>query len=261
MSPPSPRVGLFVTCLVDAWRPNIGFATVKLLEEAGCRVDIPSHQTCCGQPAYNSGDDATTKALAKSIIDAFIPYDYTVVPSGSCMGMMKYYAELFVDEPEWQQKHAQWLAKSYEILSFLAEVMDFKPPPRRFEGVATYHDSCSGLRQLNIKEQPRRLLSHIAGLTLVEMAQCETCCGFGGTFCIKYPAISNRLVSNKALDIQKTGADTLLCGDLGCLMNMAGKLNRLDAKVRCFHTVEVLAGMAEQPLCEPDAPPNEGPTA
>jgi L-lactate dehydrogenase complex protein LldE len=239
------RVGLFVTCLVDLFRPSIGFAAVKLLEEAGCTVEVPAAQTCCGQPAYNSGDKADTKAIARQVIDAFERFDYVVVPSGSCGGMIKqHYLELFADEPQTHQR-AQHLAKrTYELVSFLADVLKLERVAARYDGVATYHDSCSGLRELGIKEQPRRLLAGVAGLRLAELPGAEVCCGFGGTFCIKYPEISDRMVADKAADIVATGADTLIAGDLGCLLNMAGKLARLGKAVRCRHIAEVLAGTA-----------------
>jgi L-lactate dehydrogenase complex protein LldE len=239
------RVGLFVTCLVDLFRPSVGFAAVKLLEDAGCTVEVPAAQTCCGQPAYNSGDKQDTKAIARQVIDAFEGFDYVVVPSGSCGGMIKqHYLELFADEPASFQR-AQHLAKrTYELVSFLADVLKLERVDARYEGVATYHDSCSGLRELGVKEQPRKLLASVEGLRLTELPGAEVCCGFGGTFCIKYPEISDRMVADKAADIAATGADTLIAGDLGCLLNMAGKLTRLGKEVRVRHVAEVLAGTA-----------------
>jgi L-lactate dehydrogenase complex protein LldE len=236
------RVGLFVTCLVDLFRPSVGFAAVKLLEDAGCAVEVPTAQTCCGQPAYNSGDKADTKTIARQVIDTFEGFDYVVVPSGSCGGMIKqHYLELFADEPATFQR-AQHLAKrTYELVSFLADVLKVERVTARYEGVATYHDSCSGLRELGVKQQPRKLLAGVAGLRLAELPGAEICCGFGGTFCIKYPEISDRMAADKAADIVATGADTLLAGDLGCLLNMAGKLTRLGKTVRVRHIAEVLA--------------------
>ncbi len=241
------RVGLFVTCLVDLFRPSVGFAAVKLLEGAGCTVEVPPAQTCCGQPAYNSGDKADARAIARQVIDAFESFDYVVVPSGSCGGMIKqHYLELFADEPATFQR-AQHLAKrTYELVSFLADILKLERVDASYDGVATYHDSCSGLRELGVKEQPRKLLASVAGLRLAELPGAETCCGFGGTFCIKYPEISDRMVADKAADIVQTGADTLLAGDLGCLLNMAGKLARLGKEVRVRHVAEVLAGTAAE---------------
>ena len=241
------RVGLFVTCLVDLFPPSVGFAAVKLLEEAGCTVEVPRAQTCCGQPAYNSGDRADTKALARQVIAAFDGLDYVVVPSGSCGGMIReHYLELFADEPETFQK-AQHLAKrTHELVSFLTDVMELSEVRARYEGTVTYHDSCSGLRELGVKQQPRKLLRTVAGLTIRELPGAEVCCGFGGTFCIKYPEISDKMVRDKAADIVATGADTLLAGDLGCLLNMAGKLSRQGHEVRVRHVAEVLADMTHE---------------
>jgi L-lactate dehydrogenase complex protein LldE len=238
------RVGLFVTCLVDLFRPTVGFAAVRLLEAAGCTVEVPRAQTCCGQPAYNSGDKADTKALARQVIAAFEGFDYVVVPSGSCGGMIReHYLELFADEPDTYQK-AQHLAKrTYELVSFLTDVMGMSAVHARYDGTVTYHDSCSGLRELGVKQQPRKLLRTVEGLTIRELPTAEVCCGFGGTFCIKYPEISDKLVRDKAADIVGTGADTLLAGDMGCLLNMAGKLSRQGHEVRVRHVAEVLADM------------------
>jgi len=250
------RVGLFVTCLVDLFRPSVGFAAVKLLEAAGCTVSVPLAQTCCGQPAYNSGDKSAAKAVARQVIAAFQERDYVVTPSGSCGGMIKlHYPELFADEPE-MRRQAQLLAdKTYELVSFLADVREVERVAARYDSVATYHDSCSGLRELGIKEAPRRLLASVAGLTLKEMARPEMCCGFGGAFCVKYPEISDKMVTDKTADIATTGADTLLAGDLGCLLNMAGKLARRGLPIRARHVAEVLADMTES------APPIGAPAA
>jgi L-lactate dehydrogenase complex protein LldE len=239
-----PRVGLFVTCLVDMFRPSIGFAAVKLLEQAGCAVEVPAAQTCCGQPAYNSGDRADTRAIARQVITAFENFDYVVAPSGSCTGMIKeHYPHLFEDEPATFAR-AQHLAKrTHELISFLTDIMGVEAVTAAYDGTATYHDSCSGLRELGIKDQPRRLLNTVRGLTLTELPGAEVCCGFGGTFCIKYPEISDRMVTDKVADIAATGADTLLAGDMGCLLNMAGKLSREGKPVRVRHVAEVLADM------------------
>jgi L-lactate dehydrogenase complex protein LldE len=240
------RVGLFVTCLVDLFRPSVGFAAVKLLEDSGCTVEVPIVQTCCGQPAYNSGDKADAAAIARQVIDAFDLFDYVVVPSGSCGGMIRqHYLGLFAGDPALSQRTQHLAKRTYELVSFLTDILHLERVDARYEGVATYHDSCSGLRELGIKEQPRQLLRSVAGLRLAELPGAEICCGFGGTFCIKYPEISDRMVADKAADIVATGADTLLAGDLGCLLNMAGKLTRLGKDVRVRHVAEVLAGMTE----------------
>jgi len=245
-----PRVGLFVTCLVDLIRPAVGFAAVKLLEDAGCVVEVPT-QTCCGQPAYNSGDRATTRAIAEQVIAAFEPYDYVVAPSGSCAGMLKaHYPELFEGDAAWAARVAKLCAKTHELISFLTDVMGVSKVAARFDGSATYHDSCSGLRELGIKAQPRRLLASVEGLSLKEMHDSDVCCGFGGTFCVKYPDISNTIVTKKAEHIAATGAGMLLAGDLGCLMNMAGKLQRLGKPVQARHVAEVLAGIVAPAIGE-----------
>jgi len=244
----SPRVGLFVTCLVDLMRPSVGFAAVKLLENAGCRVEVPETQTCCGQPAYNSGDRADTHDIARGVIQAFSGYDYVVVPSGSCAGMIhEHYPALFADEPEMLAKAHDLARRTHELVSFLVDVMKVERVDAAYRGTVTYHDSCSGLRELKVKRQPRQLLGSVTGLTLRELPGAEICCGFGGTFCVKYPDISERMAADKADDVTATGADTLLAGDMGCLMNMAGKLQRQGSRVRVRHVAEVLAGVDDTP--------------
>lgn len=244
----APRVGLFVTCLVDLMRPSVGFATVKLLEDAGCRVEVPRVQVCCGQPAYNSGDFASARRIARQVIEAFEGYPFVVGPSGSCMATLrKDYPAMFDDDPAWLARAQDLAGRSYELTAFLADVLRIPPTPTAFETTATYHDSCSGLRTLNIKEQPRALLECVAKLKLIEMQDSEVCCGFGGTFCVKYPKISVKMVSDKAANVAATNADVLLGGDLGCLLNMAGRMRRLGAKTRVYHVAEVLAGMADGP--------------
>ncbi len=239
-----PRVALFVTCLVDLWRPTIGFAAIRLLEQAGCQVEVPRAQTCCGQPAYNSGDRATARDLARGIIEAFSGYDYLVAPSGSCAGMLKsHMPHLFDDDPNLRARADALAAKTYELISFLVDVRGMASPPAKAEsGKMTYHDSCAGLRELGVKDQPRRLL-RAAGAELVEMAEPEICCGFGGTFCVKYPEISVRMAADKTRDIAQTGASLALAGDLGCLLNIAGRLLREGRPVAVRHVAEVLAGM------------------
>ena len=242
-----PRVGLFVTCLVDLYRPSVGFAALKLLEQAGCDVEVPRAQTCCGQPAYNSGDRATARDIAMGILDTFGGFDYVVVPSGSCGGMLReHIPHLFEDDPNLRERAAALGARTHELVSFLADVREMRGVAASYSGTVTYHDSCSGLRELGVKAQPRALLGTVAGLSLVEMAEPEVCCGFGGTFCVKYPAISVRMVSDKTRDIVATGADTLLAGDMGCLLNMAGRLQREGSAVKVRHVAEVLAGVTEQ---------------
>lgn len=242
-----PTVALMVTCLVDTLRPSIGHASVKLLEDAGCTVYVP-RQTCCGQPNYNSGDRRGARKLAETMIEALEGADYVVVPSGSCAAtVVKDYPGLF-DEGSAMRKRAEALAaRTHEITSFLADILGIERVAAALPARATYHDSCSGLRALGIKAQPRKLLESVEGLEMAEMKDAEVCCGFGGTFCVKYPDISNKMVGNKGANIAMTGADLLLAGDLGCLMNMAGKLSREGQPVKARHVVEVLAGETETP--------------
>jgi L-lactate dehydrogenase complex protein LldE len=248
MAEPKPRVALFVTCLVDLMRPTVGLAAVKLLEEAGCTVEVPAAQTCCGQPAWNSGDRKDTAAIAKAVIEVFEPFDYVVAPSGSCAGMLSHhYPALFAEDPAWAERARSFAAKCHELVSFLVNVRSVERVAAVFDGSVTYHDSCSGLRELGIKQEPRQLLASVGGLSLTELKDSEVCCGFGGAFCVKYPAISNRMVEEKVKHVAASGAGTLLAGDLGCLLNMAGKLKRQGVGVESRHVAEVLAGLAEGP--------------
>jgi L-lactate dehydrogenase complex protein LldE len=241
------KVGLFVTCLVDLMRPSIGFASLTLLESAGYEVTVPAGQTCCGQPGYNSGDREAAQALAKKLIDEFAACDYIVVPSGSCGGMIRvHYPELLAEFPEFSEAVQSIARKTYELTDFLVNVARIASVPGRFEGSVTYHDSCSGLREMNVKTQPRALLSKVAGLSLREMQQPEQCCGFGGTFAVKYGDISTRIADLKCEDVQSVDADALVLGDLGCMLNIEGRLRRRgDRDTRVLHIAEVLAGMTE----------------
>ena len=248
MSENRPQVALFVTCLVDLFRPVVGFAAVSLLERAGCTVAVPAAQTCCGQPAFNNGDRADAKAIAAQIIEAFEGFDYVVAPSGSCGGMIaKHYEELFDGDPAMAVRARDLAGRTHELISFLVDVRGMTDAAAAYDGVVTYHDSCSGLRELGVKRQPRALLSTVEGLTLNELPGAEICCGFGGTFCVKYPDISGHMVDAKADDVIASGAAVLLGGDLGCLLNIAGRLKRRGAAVGVRHVVEVLAGMTGGP--------------
>jgi L-lactate dehydrogenase complex protein LldE len=242
------RVGLFVTCLADLMRPSVAFAAVKLLEDAGCQVVVPEGQTCCGQPALNSGDSVDTRQIAQRVIQAFEGFEAVVGPSGSCMGTIKHdYPALFADDPLWRARAEDLSRRSHELLSFLVDVLKVDTVFTRFDGQVTYHDSCAGLREMGVKGQPRTLLASVAGLQLVEMQGTEACCGFGGTFCVKYPDISTKMVDDKIAHIQATGAAAVLGGDLGCLLNIAGRIQRRGLPIRVLHTAEVLAGMADAP--------------
>jgi len=248
MKPDVPRVGLFVTCLVDLMRPSVGFAALRLLEKAGAHVVVPDTQTCCGQPAYNSGDVVETRAIAKGVIEAFADFDHVVAPSGSCAGMIvEHYPKVFADDPEWRSRAKNLAARTFELTTYLVDHLDLNNTGAVFDGSATYHDSCAGLRELGVKDQPRKLLATVDGLALKEMEETETCCGFGGLFSIKYPDISGAIVDKKANRVEAAESDLLLGGDLGCLMNVAGKLKRRGSSVRVFHIAEVLANMTDQP--------------
>jgi L-lactate dehydrogenase complex protein LldE len=243
-----PRVGLFVTCLVDLFRPRIGFAAVRLLRAAGCRVEVPRHQTCCGQPAYNGGDARDARAIARNVIAAFEGFDYLVAPSGSCAGMIRrHYPGLFDGEPSMRARADALAARTWEIVSFLTDVLKWDGVPAALNAKAAYHDCCSGLRELGVKAQPRALLAKVAGLELSDLPGCEICCGFGGAFSVKYPMVSDALAGDKQRELEAAGADLLLAGDLGCLMHMAGKLHRVGSTVRARHVIEVLAGMGAEP--------------
>jgi L-lactate dehydrogenase complex protein LldE len=240
------RVGLFVTCLVDVVRPEIGFAALKLLERAGCTVEVPSSQTCCGQPGYNSGDAAAGRALARKVIDEFAGFDYVVVPSGSCGGQLKvHFIELFKDDPDLKARAESLAAHTYELTDFLANVLQIDRLDSDFRGRITYHDSCCGLRELGVSAQPRRLLGLLPGVQLSEMNDCTQCCGFGGTFAIKYGDVSGAIVEEKCSNIRASGAEAVVLGDLGCMLNIEGRLRRNgDETTRVLHVAQVLAGGA-----------------
>ena len=239
---PVPRVGLFVTCLVDLIRPRIGFAALELLEAAGCEVSVPATQTCCGQPGWNSGDRAAARALAERVIAEFEGFDYVVAPSGSCTGMIKqHYPEVFAGEAAWLARVDALAAKTYELTDFLASVVRLERVPGGYSGAITYHDSCAGLRELGIRQQPRELLAKMPGVRLTEMKDAEICCGFGGTFSIKFGDISAAMAQTKCERIQASGADAVVLGDLGCMLNIEGRLRRAgDENTRVLHVAEVL---------------------
>ncbi len=241
------RVGLFVTCLVDMMRPSVAFAAIKLLESGGAEVVVPPAQTCCGQPAYNSGDRPDAKALAAKLIAEFEGCDYVVAPSGSCSGMVRtHYGELLAADPALAARAGSLAKRTYELTDFLVSVLKLERVPGRFDATVTYHDSCAGLREMGVKAQPRALLAKVPGLKLEEMAEAETCCGFGGTFSIKFGEISARLADNKCQHIANSGARTVVLGDVGCLLNMEGRMRRRgDEATQFLHVAEVLAG--EQP--------------
>ena len=239
------RVGFFVTCLVDLMRPSVGFAALKLLEAGGAEVFVPPTQTCCGQPAYNSGDRADAIALARKVVTEFEGCDYLVAPSGSCSGMIRtHYPELFADDPAMSERVRLLAARTFELTDFLANVLKIGSVPGSFEGTVTYHDCCAGLREMGVKSQPRALLAKVPGLSIKELPGCEVCCGFGGTFSIKFGEISARLADNKCQHVVNSGADAVVLGDLGCMLNIEGRLRRRgDAKTKVLHIAEILAGV------------------
>jgi L-lactate dehydrogenase complex protein LldE len=247
---PRPRIGLFVTCLVDLVRPCVGFAAVKLLEQAGCDVEVPV-QTCCGQPAWNSGTDKHAADLARAVIAAFEPFDYVVAPSGSCAGMIKrHYPEVLAHDAQWLPRGRALAAKTHELTSFLVNVCGMKEVSAQCPTRACYHDSCSSLREMRVRDQPRTLLASVSGLELTELKEPEVCCGFGGLFSVKYPEISERMADDKIADARGTGAELTLGGDLGCLLHLKGRMQRRGIKMRVRHVAEVLAGMSDPALGE-----------
>jgi len=238
-----PRVGLFVTCLVDLMRPRIGFAAVKLLEQSGCDVEVPRAQTCCGQPAWNSGDDRNAAAIARQVVDAFEGFDHVVAPSGSCAGMIRvHYAEALASDPAYAQRAAVLAAKTHELVSFLVRVRGMNAVSAACKARICYHDSCSSLREMHVNEEPRQLLASVDGLELHELRDREVCCGFGGLFSVKYPEISERMADDKIADAQNTGAEIIAGADLGCLLHLQGRLARRGLAIRTLHIAEILAG-------------------
>lgn len=242
-SPPSPgkQVALFVTCLADLFRPSVAFASIELLQQAGCDVTVPLQQTCCGQPAYNSGDYESTAPLARQVIAMLEPHDYVVVPSGSCAGMIcHHYPRLL--EGDWRDRALQLAAKTFELTVFLRDVARIEPRRNAASTlpVVTYHDGCAGLRELGIRDQPRQLLRELCGIEIKELQQSEVCCGFGGTFCAKMPEISGKMVGDKLKHAVATGAGILAGGDLGCLLNIAGRARREGRDIEVRHIAELL---------------------
>ncbi len=243
-----PRVALFITCLVDLMRPSVGFAAAKLLDAAGCEVHVPELQTCCGQPAYNSGDRATAQHLALQTMRAFEGFDYVVAPSASCAGMLKvHYPKVFADHTQHRAEAEAFAARVHELISFLVNVRGQTGVTGVFQGQVTYHDSCASLREVKSALEARTLLKSMPGVTLTEMADRDACCGFGGLFSIKYDEISDALVTKKTAAVSATQASTLAGPDLGCLMNIAGKLSRQGSSIACRHVAELLAGELSDP--------------
>ncbi|MDQ6435198.1 (Fe-S)-binding protein [Mesorhizobium sp. LHD-90] len=243
-----PRAGLFVTCLVDLFRPSVGLAAARLLEAAGCGVEIPRAQTCCGQSALASNDRAEARAAAESTIETFEGFDYIVAPSASCASMLRHrYPTLFAGDAAWEARAKTFAAKVHELVSFLTDVLGIEKIAAGLDASATYHDSCAGLHAFGIRRQPRALLESVEGLDLIEMRDAGSCCGFGGSFCTPYAKASKVFAERKVGEIGATGAEILLAGELGCLMHMAGRLKRNGSTVEVRHIAEVLAGMTDAP--------------
>jgi len=241
---PRRTITLFIQCLVDAVVPEVGEAMVSVLRRLGLELDCPTNQTCCGQPGYNSGDRASAQALARKVLDEFEGFDYVVAPSGSCAGMIRtHYPELFHDAPDELERVRKLCERTYELTDFLVSVAKLGAVPGNLNSTITYHDSCAGLRELSIKGQPRQLLAKVPGLKLIEMEEAETCCGFGGTFSVKFGEISTHIAERKCANIAASGAETVVLGDLGCMLNIEGRLRRRgDTKTKVLHIAEVLAG-------------------
>ncbi|HEX2592836.1 MAG TPA: (Fe-S)-binding protein [Rhizomicrobium sp.] len=244
-----PKVGLFVTCLVDLVRPQVGFAAIKLLERAGCDVVVPKSQTCCGQPAWNSGANKHAADIARQVVQTFEHFDYIVAPSGSCAGTLRrHYPEILKSDPQFAKRAEALAAKTYELMQFLSDVRGLADLDVNFDGTLTYHDSCSSLREMGVKEQPRKLLGSLSGAQICELKESEVCCGFGGLFAVKYSEISERMADDKIADAVASGASTLTGADLGCLLHLAGRMKRRGIQMEVRHAAEILVGDHSPPL-------------
>lgn len=236
------KVAFFVTCLVDQLFPNIGVSAVKVLRQAGCEVVFDDRQTCCGQPAYNTGYRKQARKFATRFIEIFEESDCDAIvsPSGSCVAMVKHFHELFPDSEEWRERSERLAAKTFEFTSFLVNVLKTGPFDTSFAGRITWHDACHGLRELGLKEEPRKLLKNLPNTDFVEMHNAEVCCGFGGTFSVKYPEISAAILNNKIEDLNRAEVDAVISCDASCLMQIGGRLSRLGSKIKTIHIAELL---------------------
>lgn len=236
------RVSLFITCLVDQIFPEVGMSMVSVLRRLGVEVDFPTAQTCCGQPAFNSGFNSEARDLAKRFIGIFENSEYIVAPSGSCTSMVRvFYKELFNDDPEWQKRTESLASRTYEFTEFVVNVLGVDDVGASYRGKVALHQSCHLLRELNVRTEPQRLLNSVKGIELVELERAEACCGFGGLFSIKYPRISSGILQDKIESVEKSGADVVVACDVGCLMHIAGGLSRQDIATRTMHIAELLA--------------------
>lgn len=234
------KVSLFITCLADVFYPEVGKDVIEILEDLGCDVDFPKSQTCCGQPAYNSGYHKETRTAAKHMIEAFKDAEYVVAPSGSCVMMVHEYPSLFPDDEEWRERAKVLAGKTYEFTQFVVEVLGKEDLGAELHAKATVHTSCHMNRLMGIKEPPQKLLSHVKGLELVPLPHNYDCCGFGGTFSVKMAEISEQMVDEKVEHILETDADTLIGMDCSCLMNIKGRLNRRGIPIQVKHIAQVL---------------------
>jgi L-lactate dehydrogenase complex protein LldE len=237
-------VTLFVQCLVDGLYPEVGRAMVAVLERLGLALECPTRQTCCGQPAFNAGYRNEARSAAKHFITVFEAADTIVCPSGSCVSMVRHhYSELFAHRPQWQRRAAAVAARTFEFSEFLVDVLGVTDLGARYRGRVTYHDSCHLLRTLGVRKQPRALIAGVRDLEFVEMNESDRCCGFGGSFAVKYPEISGAMVDDKVGHILDSGADAVIGCDMGCLMNIQGRLSRIGSTVAVLHIAQLLAGM------------------
>ena len=237
------HASLFVTCIVDQLYPQVGVSAVRVLRRHGAVVDFPEDQTCCGQPLYNSGFTGKARQLAGRVLESFALSDYVVVPSGSCAAMLKvFYPELFAGDPELEERAAQLADKVYEFSEFLAKVLEVDDVGAHFPARATFHSGCHLLREMEVRQEPVELLERVEGLELVPLPQADTCCGFGGTFSVKYPHISQGMMADKVSNVLSTGADVLVSCDMSCLMHIGGGLSRQGHQVEVRHISEVLEG-------------------
>ncbi|AZU62679.1 (Fe-S)-binding protein [Neobacillus mesonae] len=236
------KVSLLITCLSDVFFPQVGKSVVDLMNRCGVEVDFPEGQTCCGQPAYNSGFQKDAKKAAKQMIKAFEHSEYVVTPSGSCASMVcHYYKDLFKEEPEWYKKAEELAGKTYELTDFLVNILHMTELDSKLSETATFHNSCHMSRGMGIRNEPLQLLSQVEGLELKELPYCQDCCGFGGTFAAKMSPISEKMLDEKIEHIASTGANVLIGADLGCLLNIQGRLRKNGSKIQVAHIAEVLA--------------------
>ncbi len=237
------KVSLFITCLVDQLCPQVGVAAVKVLRRAGCEIVFDERQTCCGQPAFNTGYRKKARKFAEKFIEIFEQSDaeYIVSPSGSCTAMVKHFHELFPDDKNWRERCEKIAAKTFEFSFFLVNVLKIETTNAKFSGKLTWHDACHGLRDLNIRNEPRKLLKAVENAEFIELKGADVCCGFGGTFSVKFPEISAAILDNKIEAIENSGADAVVSCDASCLMQIGGRLSRINSKVRPLHIAEILA--------------------